>query len=138
VNNRELRHIKRLYAVIDRSVFLTTGTLGYTRLTDALIVLADAISTYDGETEDWVYIGEFNTCDLPELIVGAFWHCTEWHGGQWSETYRAYCALSQVFSPGMTSAETDNEAYIALNHMAADDLRERNLISKNSPWETIV
>ena len=58
--------------------------------------------------------------DIPlgEVIVGAYWHYTKWHGGQDSMTYAALCALSQIFDPGMSEVEEDNEAYLELGEMA--------------------
>jgi hypothetical protein len=55
---------------------------------------------------------------LDDLIVGAYWHYSEWHGGQSSKSYVALCALGQVFTPGMSRADEDNEAYQALNSLA--------------------
>ena len=103
------RNIRRLFAVIDTSLFMTTGKLDYDRITDAIIVLANAIhendSGYDGDSI-W-YIGEGSVCDLSGLIVGAYWHYTEWHSGQSSPGYAALSALSQVFQPGMTNMESE-------------------------------
>jgi hypothetical protein len=65
-------------------------------------------------------IGECGSCSLPDLIEGAYWHYSEWCGGQWSPEYAAQCAIGRVFSPGMSSVENDNPAYMALNEMAAE------------------
>ena len=117
-----LSSIKRLYRAIDASVFCTTGNLDYDRVTDAVIKLADAVHTYEGDNDDMWYIGEFGECCLSDFIVGAYWHYTEWHAGQWSNGYAALSALGQVFSPGMSSAETDNPAFEMLSNMAAKDI----------------
>lgn len=111
------RNIERLFNVIDRSLFRIDGTLDYDRVTDALIKLANTIS--DTETDETVWsIGEFGECNLGDLIVGAYWHFTEWHSGQWSKGYEALSALSRIFSPGMSSVEPDNAAYQALEAIA--------------------
>ena len=104
-----LHSIKRLYRVIDNSVFCTTGRLDYDRVTDAVITLADAVHYFpisDDGYELWD-IGEFGTCTLSDFIVGAYWHYTESHGGQCSKGYRALCALGRVFTPGVTSIESE-------------------------------
>ena len=111
-------NIERYYRVIDNSLFMITGKLDYDRITDAIIALSNAVHDYDGDTESIRYIGEHGMCCLSDLIVGAYWHYTEWHAGQWSKGYAALSALGRVFNPGMTCPETGNEAYLALNHMA--------------------
>ena len=117
-----LSSIKRLHNVIEQSLFMTTGKLDYDRVTDALITLSNAVYTYDGDNEDWFYIGELSNCSLADLIPGAYWHYTEWHSGQWSKGYAALSALGQVFRPGMTSLEPDTaeyDVYNALDLMAS-------------------
>lgn len=112
-----MKNINRLFTVIDNSLSRVTGKLDYTRITQAITKLANRIQAYDGETESIWYIGENGEYTLDDLIVGAYWHYTEWHGGQWSEEYAALSALGQVFNPGMTSCEPDNMAYQALNEL---------------------
>ena len=119
--NSTLRRINRLYRVIDNSLFMVTGNLDYSRITDATERLAHAIAEYDGDNDDWLYIGECRACALADYIVGAYWHFSEWHGGQWTDSYRALCALGRIFDPGMTYPEIDNEAYQALNALAIGD-----------------
>lgn len=128
--NRELKHIERLYGVINRSVFRIDGTLDYDRVTDAVIALCNAIDDYcrsyyrkgqDYDDAVW-YIGESAECALSDFIVGAYWHYSDWHAGQSSNGYAAMSALGQVFSPGMTGPETDNTAYEMLNSMAESEV----------------
>jgi len=116
--NNELHNIERYFRVIDNSLFMTTGNLDYDRITDAIIKLSSAITEYDGDTESMWYIGEYGSCDLASLIVGAYWHYAEWHAGQWSKGYAALSAVGQVFDPGMSSVEYDNQAYLQLEDMA--------------------
>jgi len=113
------KNISRLYGVINNNVFTVCGELDYDRVTDAVIVLANAVHEYEGDYDAIWYIGEFGDCCLSDFIVGAYWHYTEWHAGQWSKGYAALSALGQVFSPNMEDVEADNDAYIALNAMAA-------------------
>ena len=42
----QLKNIERLFNVINRSVFMTTGTLDYDRVTDATIRLANEVHEY--------------------------------------------------------------------------------------------
>ena len=116
-----MKNIERYYRVIDRSLFTTAGALDYDRLTAAIIQLADAVHEYDGDTGVVWCIGEFNACCLADLLVGAYWHYTEWHGGQWSRGYAALCAIGRVFDPGMAMPERENGAYLALEIMASEE-----------------
>lgn len=75
----------------------------------ALIALADAVKGEDSDNDSWLYLGEFGDCSCSDLIVGAYWALTEWHAGQWSDTYRAMCALGSIYSPGMECAPTDED-----------------------------
>ena len=113
-----LNSINRLFKVIENSLFMTTGNLDYDRVTDAIISLSNSIHNYHGDTEQIWYIGESGCCYLPDLIEGAFWHYTEWHSGQWSKGYAALSALGAIFSPGMTTPDTENDAYIQLEAIA--------------------
>ena len=131
--NNELNNIKRYHRVIDNALFYVrrrSSMIGgqwvatiiepdYDRVTDAIISLSNAVHDYDGDTMDVWDIGEGGQSTVSELIVGAYWHYTEWHSGQWSKGYAALSALGQVFNPGMTMPETENEAYLALNDKAA-------------------
>jgi len=115
-----MKNITRLYNVINRSLFCTDGNLDYNRITEAFTLLANEITRTDYDECDNNYwtIGEYDLCPLDELIIGAYWHYTEFHEGQWSLSYAALCALGKVFSPGRTGPESENEAYLALNELA--------------------
>lgn len=76
------RNIERFYNVAYNSLFTINGTLSYDRVTDCLIKLANELSATDTDEEDVWTCGEFNEAALADLIVGAYWHYTEWHGGQ--------------------------------------------------------
>jgi hypothetical protein len=116
-----MKNIINLFNIVDKNLCTINGTMDYGRITDTIIALANAVDDYDGDdSENLWYIGEFETCSLDDLIVGAYWHYTEWHGGQWSKGYAALCALGQVFSPNMSMPEEDNLAYQLLNDLAAE------------------
>lgn len=131
---RELRRIRRLYAVIARSLYTIEGRLGYERITEAVNRLAWAVHTLDTvgdgcgsdyDDEALWSIGEHDAVSLPDFIVGAYWHYCDWHGGQSSPEYAALCALGRIFEPGMSSIESERadgspacQAYDALDAMA--------------------
>ena len=73
----------------------------------ALIELCDAINAHEGET-NWS-LGECCECSLSDLLPGAYWALTEWHGGQSSDEYRAFCAIGSIFSPGMSGPPDEEE-----------------------------
>lgn len=39
--------------------------------------------------------------DREAAIVAAYWHLTEWHGGQWSPEYAELCWLGKYYWPNM-------------------------------------
>lgn len=108
--------IKALFNVIDRNLFFINPKLDYARITKAITKLANVINNTEDASYAW-YI-ESSHCDCASLIVGAYWHYTEYHTGQWSDGYAALSALGQVFSPGMSGPEEDNEAYKMLAEIA--------------------
>tara|TARA_R110000822_G_scaffold43512_1_gene117352 strand:- start:348 stop:737 length:390 start_codon:yes stop_codon:yes gene_type:complete len=120
-----MKNIKSLFNLAEKTVCTINTPLDYERLQDCLISLSNEIMRHDGETEDIWYIGEGGYCSLPDLIVGAYWHFTEWHEGMTSKSYATLCALGEVFSPHCTSIESEREdgcqsaeVYDLLNDMA--------------------
>jgi hypothetical protein len=88
-------------------------------LCSELIALVDAIKAEPDDDDSWLYYGEGGECCLSDFIPGAYWALTEWHDGQFSDSYRAMCALGSIFSPGMSSLDGANygekAAYDAVN-----------------------
>jgi|GEM_PF-7124422 len=110
-----MKNIKRLYRLLDLSVFHFDGTLDYGRITTGITLLANLL---DGHDEiDWG-IGEFDNVSLDEFIVGAYWHYADYNNGQWSPEYAALCALGKIFKPGMSSADENSSVYLTLADMA--------------------
>jgi hypothetical protein len=104
------RNIERYRALISRNLMRIDGTLEYPRITQAFIQLGNYIADAETDESTW-YLGEFDY-SLDSIIVGAFWHYDEWHGGQSSDGYAALSALGRVFDPGMTSGpEPDSGEY---------------------------
>lgn len=120
--DKQLRNIARFYDCAYNTIGTINGGLSYERVTDCLIKLANLVA--EKETPEFFLqeTGEFNFFALDSLIIGAYWHYTEWHGGQWSDGYAALCALGRVFSPGMECGPEpgtgEQEAYELLNAMA--------------------
>jgi len=108
--------IRALFNVVDRSLFYKSPSLNYGRLTEAIIKLADTIMDLDTDENIW-YIGEGGMCSLDDLIIGAYWHYTEW-ASDTDDGYAALCALGQVYMPNMEMPDEDNAAYRALAKMA--------------------
>ena len=123
-----LNNIRRLFAVIDKNLFTINATLDYDRVTEAIIKLAEEIIEREPPTEfeDWdLYaIGEYGSCDIGSFIVGAYWHYSEWHAGQDSQSYLALSQLGQIFSPGMADGPEPESsevfAYDQLNNLAKE------------------
>jgi hypothetical protein len=94
----------------------------YLEVTDQLILLADQVESFEGEGEEIWYLGEgFDFC-LTDLFIGAYWHFSEWHGGQETLAYRALSALGSVYTPNMSEPPTKDEPeyypFEALGEMA--------------------
>ena len=92
------------WEIMKSSVFRTDGPA--IDLPAVLAELGNAIADEDTSGDEYDYIwsslGEHTEAPLGDLIVGAYWALTEWHGGQHSPEYAAMCALGLVFSPGCT------------------------------------
>jgi hypothetical protein len=83
----------------------------------ALALLGRAV--HRRETDEFIWtLGESQECSLGDLIVGAYWALTEWHGGQASPSYAALCSLNRVFSPGMARGpEPDSGEAVAFERV---------------------
>jgi hypothetical protein len=112
--------IERLYNIAHHNIGTINGTMDYNRITDTLITLANVICDSETDESTW-WIGEGGYFSLSDLIAGAYWHYTEWHGGQSSKGYAALSALGQVFHPGMEVPDDENIAYELLNKLAESD-----------------
>ena len=122
-----LATITRLHNLLERNITQINPPLDYSRVVRALEVAANALNNYQGENEDWLYIGEF-TCPIDAFIVGGYWHLTEWHNGQWSDSYRALCALGNIYSPGYENGPEDESSakdiYEMLEQLANENHRQ--------------
>jgi len=118
----QFKNITRLYNVAYKSIFTINGTLGYSRVTDTIIKLVNMVAETETNESTLTDIGEFNEACLADLIIGAFWHYTEWHGGQSSKGYVALSSLGGIYWPNMaTGPETEtgeHSAYTMLNELA--------------------
>jgi hypothetical protein len=111
-----------LHRAIESTLFTIHPKFDYNRLTDAIDLLARIVHDYPGDGDDIWSIGESGYCDIGSMIVGAFWHYTEWHAGQWSPSYKALCALGTVFDPRMSNGpepgSSEYDCFKALDTMA--------------------
>jgi hypothetical protein len=118
----QYKQISALHAVLCRELFTINAKLPYSTLTSLFKLLAQRVKQYNDDSEQLWYIGEFDIASLDSLIVGAYWHYSQWHSGQWSDEYAALCALGKVFNPGCTSSpkrgDSEFDVYHALGKMA--------------------
>jgi len=99
-------------AIMRSDVFMLNGPS--INLPRALCLLGRALHKRKLPEHIWGSLGEFSDACLGDLIVGAYWSCGEWHSGQASDTYAAFCSLGQVFAPGMTCCpEPDDSEFTA-------------------------
>jgi hypothetical protein len=100
------------HAIMRSDVFVLNGPP--IDLPRALYLLGRALHERELPEHIWGSLGEFSDACLGDLVVGAYWSCSEWYNGQASDTYAAFCSLGQVFSPGMTSCpEPDASEFTA-------------------------
>ena len=116
--------IEVMYSDICTQVFTVDQSDSYEEITQKIITLANAVHSFDMSDDGYEIwsIGEFTEASLEYFIIGAYWHFTEWHDGQWSSGYAALSALGEVFSPGMSSLDDSSieyEVYMCLNKLAA-------------------
>ena len=88
-------------------------------LCDELTSLAHCVRDCDKGNDSWLYLGECLECTCADLITGAYWALSDWHGGQYSDTYATLCALSEVFSPNMSSIDEECTEYCAYQMICA-------------------
>jgi len=113
-----MKDIKDILTLLSNELLSINSTKTYAEITEIIINICEAINAVPGDEEiDWS-MGEDLYTTLDDLIVGAYWHYTEWHGGERSNSYKALCALGSIFTPGMTEPEYDNDVYLSLNNMA--------------------
>ncbi len=114
-----MNHTKALFIVVEHNLN-RQGGMDYTRLTQAVIALGNAVAR-DPEP-DW-YLGECSVFTLLDIIEGAYWHYYEGHSGMSSYGYAALCALGEVFEPGIghgPDSSGSELAYRWLEEMAGE------------------
>ena len=95
------------------NLFTTTGDDDYDRTLELIEALAE-----------WLVKGGFEPgetmrdAEWQDVIIGAYWFCCDYHGGQSSDEYRLQCILSHLYSPGMTQGpepeSSEADVYFAL------------------------
>jgi len=116
----EYRNIERYRAIVEKALTRTDSTLDYTRTVEAIERLAYLVTATETDETVW-YLGEFGY-PLDSIIVGAYWHFTEWHSGQWSDGYRVLSALGGIFTPGMCAAGPEPDSAEQLVYQDLDSM----------------
>ena len=110
-----LRQIERLHKICDRALFQTDTTLDYDKTIKALTRLSELVAEYEGESEDIWYLNETNTMATVDLLgVGAYWFCSEHHGGQWSDEYALLSTISNWYDPRYETLDENDGAFVVL------------------------
>ena len=114
-----MKTIEQRTVELDRALFYTGCGFSYDELTHCIISLANVVK--DADEVDW-FVNEDSGVSLDSLIVGAFWHYSEWHDGQYSDSYLALCALGSIYSPSMECGcdedTPEHDVYMQLAEMA--------------------
>lgn len=59
-------------------------------------------SLVDWINKDGFHPGEnLNAYNWEDVVIGTYWFCSEYHGGQWSDEYRLLSQTGRIFQPGM-------------------------------------
>lgn len=105
--------IKKIFDIIDRSIFMVNSTLDYKRTVEAIILLANVIKEEETDESIWS-IGEFGNTTLDSLLIGAYWFFSDYYNGMFSDEYKALCAIGKIFSPGMSHGpeKDSSEEYV--------------------------
>lgn len=130
-----LANIEKLYEQIEKSIFTIEPVFNYSELALKFVELSQAIKNFDGKTEEWIYLGEGNFCSLDDMIIGAYWHFTNWHAGQSSDSYLALSSLGEVFDPGMSMPPSDEPEDGEENECSADCYRLMNKMAEEEKAE---
>ncbi len=94
---------------------------------DKAIELIEALT--DWLNKDGFHPDEnLNAYDWDAVLVGAYWFCCNYHGGQGSDEYRLLSMIACMFQPGMTSGPEPDSS----EEMVYQDL-ERLFIEKHGP-----
>lgn len=102
--------IKALHSAITDSLFTIQPRLAPSRIPHALQLLCKILR--DTDTDEFIWcIGEYGHCSLDTLLVGAYWYFTDYHEGQYSESYATLCSIGTIFSPGMSSLDEDSQEF---------------------------
>lgn len=123
-----IQKIETLFDEIQKSIFYIEAPLNYTQIQEKLIELCEVLNETDIDESIW-YIGEYTECTLDTLLVGAFWHFTEWHEGQDSLSYAVLSSLGSIYTPNYAALDKDNPSelgvYQCLELTAKNDKRQK-------------
>lgn len=115
----EYEKIKQSFDIIIKALFRIDATLTYTETILEIEKLCNLI--IETETEESVWnIGEYDEACLSDLISGAFWFFTDYHGGEFSLEYRVFSRLGEIFKPNCSTLEEDcpeHEVYQMLEEL---------------------
>lgn len=84
--------------------------------------LAELVDSLPDDYNNWYDIGETGLATVADMLIGTYWHLTEWHSGQWSDSYETLCVIGNVYKPGYCSGvepdTSEHEIYQILNCLA--------------------
>ena len=93
------KNIERLTKLVGTNIMTITGNLPYERLTVAIRLLCEEISSTD--TDEFIWSTGEDICSLDAIIVGAYWHYSQSHNSMHFGEYKTLSALSSIYTPNM-------------------------------------
>ena len=88
-----------------------------------------AITKTETESREW-FLGEDYGFTMADLMIGAYYALSELHGGQYSDTYAALCALGAMYQPNAYGSSYERDTgeetvYEAISYHLFDPINDK-------------
>jgi hypothetical protein len=119
----KLKKIKGLNNEIQNLIFNESKAINHYLFCEKCIKIANLISNFDGDNQDWFYLNVEDGIDLCDLIVALYWYYREKNRTD-SKSNEALIALAKIFSSGNEQGPDTSEnspelrCYQALNSLS--------------------
>jgi hypothetical protein len=59
----------------------------------------------------------FNSDDIFDMAQALYWYCNDYHTGQFSDTYRVLCEISETYKPGVMENGCNDDSVAMIYYM---------------------
>lgn len=105
-----MKYVTRLHRVCERALFSADSTLDINRTIEALTRLATAVLDHRGDSCKLWMVGADSNAAVDSLLIGAYYHAADYHGGQSCPVYVLLCQIGQIYTPGYSERDDLDEA----------------------------